>query len=297
MNMLNQSIRLSLYRLGIIIFIVSASHHFASAQESTKGVVQQVPLEDVLRVPAKKIAMVLPKYSSDLRSSLRLIVHAYDVNTVEKVALSYYEFLQADKNNAKLMAEYAFAHQLSGENSNLKNISTERSQAKSKLQRYPYNQAAEVSRVKSLKLLDTSPEVLVMASAQPELAADYTQAMLLVKKAIALDPEWGYAHYRAGKLLIGLMGKELIAAKRQTIADSYARQALQEFGNAQRLDSTISGRSVASGYAHAYCQLKQYDKALIYLNQVIVLTNKTDASRSGLLSWRQQLVAHKSSSE
>ena len=77
-------------------------------------------------------------------------------------------------------------------------------------------------------------------------------------------------------------------------ADKYAQLAINEFKTAQKLDSTITGRSIVSGYAHAYTQLKQYKEALFYLDQLIASANKKSVFYPSLLKWRQRLAAHQS---
>ena len=279
---------------ALIVMGLLTGPSWAFASDKLSG--RQSTSKEVLEASAKSASALAAKYAPDLRSSLRLIVRAYEIGVVEKVAFQYYDLLQKDETNPKLMAEYAFAYLLSEEGDDLQNASAERRMLKEKLRKYPYYVGITAYRADSLKRLPSSPEVYIMAAAKHELHAEYKQALPLNQKAVSLDPDYGYAHYRVGQTFGGLVGKALSKMDGLTPADAdkYAQLAINEFKTAQKLDSTITGRSIVSGYAHAYTQLKQYKEALFYLDQLIASANKKSVFYPSLLKWRQRLAAHQS---
>ena len=262
-------------RLLSVLFL---SNLPAFAQES-KPIINEAAMRFNTR---GELRQMIPANVNDLRKTFYLLVEASRKGLSQDAALQYRELWQKEPDNAVLKAEYAFSHAVAVYSSPFDKQNPEQKRLQDRLNQY--NQEAERCRAEALAALPNSPEVLIMTARGNFFGHPPAQSVALSEKAVKLDPKWSLAHYWLGYSLVTVYGPTNLPNKTAGLL-----RAVSELQQSETLDPSTKNGNILSTYIHAYNGLKQYDKALFYINRCLEVNARTGGSakaRKALLQWK-----------
>ena len=225
---------------------------------------------------------MIPANASDLRKTLYLILRADKAGLAQYAALQYRDLWQKSPESPSLKAEYAFSYTMAIYGSPLRKLSSEQTRLLTTLNQY--FQESDQCRDEAWAALPKSPEVALMTAWGYLYRQPGPKCIPVSEKAVALDPQWSLAHYRLAYSLIDYYGLRKLPNKTQGLT-----RALSELKQAENLKPTIKHENILYDYANIYEALKQYDKSLVYINQLLEANAKNnggDAERTLLTKWK-----------
>ena len=224
----------------------------------------------------------IPEKSANLRKTIYLILRADKAGLAQFAALQYRDLWQKNPESAVLKTEYAFSYVIAIYTSPLGKPSAEQKRFTATLNQYFAE--ADLCREEALAALPKSPEVILMTAWGYLYRQPGPKCISLSEKAVALAPDWSLAHYRLAYSLMTYYGLRKLPNSPQGLA-----RALAELKQAESLKPTIKHENILYDYLHIYDALKQYDKSLVYIDQILEANARNNGGkieRDCVMKWK-----------